>query len=176
MSTPNIFKRLLRDTRGASLIEFAFIAPAFFAILVAIMQTGMVYLAQGGLETAADTASRLLMTGQAQDGGMTADQYRTQVCQALPPYLKCSDLYVDVTTASNFAGANLGPPTMTYNASTGAVTNSFAYNTGTQGAIVVVRLMYLWPVIPAPFGFNLANQPKSKRLLMATAVLKTEYY
>jgi Flp pilus assembly protein TadG len=168
-------KRLLRDEGGTSIIEFAIVAPAFLAIVIAVLQIAIVYLAQGGLETGAEGAARLLMTGQAQHGGMSATQFKTAACSSLPPYLKCNNLMVDVTTASSYSGATLGAPTITYDKD-GNVTNKFSYTPGTQGSIVVVRLMYLWPVAPAPFGFNLATQPGNKRLLTATSVLKSEFY
>jgi Flp pilus assembly protein TadG len=168
-------KRLLRDDSGAPAIEFAIIAPALLAVIIAVLQIAIVFLAQGGLETGAEGASRLLMTGQAQQSGMTQAQFKTAACNSLPPYLKCANLMVDVTTASSYSGAATSAPTLTYDKD-GNITNNFSFSPGTQGAIVVVRLMYLWPVAPAPLGFNLSNQPNNKRLLIATSVLKSEYY
>jgi Flp pilus assembly pilin Flp len=37
-----LFRRLARNSRGAALIEFALLDPAFLALLVAILQTGVV--------------------------------------------------------------------------------------------------------------------------------------
>lgn len=175
MRTLKIIRRLLRDTKGASVLEFAFIAPMFFAMLISILQTALVYLAQDGLETAAEGAGRLLMTGQAQQANWTAATFKTETCKALPPFLKCSDLMIDVQTVSSFSGTTMASPALTYN-SNGAITNSFSFSPGTGGAIVVVRLMYLWPVLPAPMGFSLANERGSKRKLMATSILRSETY
>jgi Flp pilus assembly protein TadG len=175
MPTLKTLRRLLHNNSGASAIEFAIIAPAFIAMLVAIIQIAFVFLAQDGLETGAESAGRILMTGQAQRANMTAAQFRSATCNALPPFLKCSNLMIDVTTVSSFSGASTGAPTIAYDSS-GNVTNSFSYSMGTQGAIVVVRLFYLWPVAPGPLGFNLANQPGNQRLLASTSVLKSEYY
>ncbi len=155
MPITQLLRRLSVDQRGVSVLQFAIIAPAFIAVMIAVIEIAFVYLAQGGLETAAEAASRQLMTGQAQEGGMTAAQFKTAVCASLPPYL--------------------GMPTLTYDSS-GNVNNGFSYTPGTQGAIVVVRLMYLWPTITGPLGFNISNQTGNKRLLIATSVLKSEYY
>lgn len=175
MPTLETLKRLLQDNSGTSAIEFAIIAPAFIAMLIAIMQTALVFLAQDGLETGAENAGRLLMTGRAQQAKWTAAQFRSATCNTLPPFLKCSNLMIDVTTVSDFSGAPVSPPALTYDKD-GNVSNSFSYSAGTQGAIVVVRLFYLWPVVPGPLGFNLANQPGNQRLLTSTSVLKSEYY
>lgn len=166
---------LIRNEEGASLLEFAFVAPPLMAILIAILQTALVFLAQQGIETVAQSGGRLIMSGQAQQASMTAAQYKTALCARLPPYMSCSKLMVDVKTAADFDNAVLTTPTITYN-SGGTVSNSFAFTPGTQGAIVVVRVMYLWPVIDGPLGFKLSNQAGGNRLLIASSVLKSEVY
>ena len=42
------------------------------------------------------------------------------------------------------------------------------------GDIVVVRVMYLWPVFIGPLGFNLANHSNGSRLIMASAAFQNE--
>ena len=170
----SFLRRLRLDAHAASASEFAIIAPALIAVLVATLETALVYLAQDGLETATETGSRLLLTGQAQSG-MSSDQFRTAACAALPPYMSCANLMADVSVASTFSAANTSPPTLTYDTN-GNVTNSFAYATGAQGSILVLRLLYLWPTNMGPLGFTLANQPGNKRLLVATSVVRSESY
>jgi TadE-like protein. len=175
MSRARSLKQLLENKRGASIIEFAIVAPAFFAIVVAIIETSFMFLASDGLETATENASRMLLTGQAQRSGFDRSQFKTAACADLPSYLKCTNLMVDVQTSSNFSSAEVSPPVITYDIY-GNVTNTFNYSPGSGGAIVVVRLMYLWPTLTGPLGFNLADQPRGKRLLVATSVIKAEAY
>lgn len=157
------------------MLEFALVGPAFIALLIAIFQTTFVFIAGQGLETATEASARLLLTGQAQSGNYTAAQFKTAACTTLPPYLSCSNLYIDVSTASNFSSASLGAPTITYDSS-GNVTNSFSYTTGTSGAIIVVRFLYLWPTLTGPLGFSLVTTGKNQHLIVATAVLKAEAF
>ena len=189
---------LWQDRRGSVTIEFAVVGPMTIAGIVAILHTSLVFLAQQGLQSAAESAGRLVMTGQAQKyvgsnyTGMTAADFKKAICgqlagfpTLLPPYLTCDKLYVDVSIASTHSDAVTSAPTFTYNSS-GTVTNSFGYTPGTAGPgvlaaggssqVVVVRLMYLWPTATAPMGFNLVNQQGSNRLLTATTVLVTEAY
>jgi hypothetical protein len=56
----------------------------------------------------------------------------------------------------------------------GNVTNNWQFNPGNAGDIVVVRVMYLWPVFFGPIAFNLANQPNGSRLIMASAAFQNE--
>ena len=189
---------LLRDCRASVALEFAVVGPMTIAAIVAIMHTVLVFLAQQGLQSAAESAGRMIMTGQAQKyagsgyTGMTSSDFKNAICgnlagfpTLLPPFLTCSNLYVDVTTANTMSSAVTSAPSFTYDAN-GNVSNAFGYTPGTAGPgvvaagsashVVVVRLMYLWPTGRAPFGFNLANQQGSNRLLYASTVLVTENY
>ncbi|MDE1917036.1 MAG: pilus assembly protein [Sphingomonadales bacterium] len=167
--------RIIRDRHGVAAMEFALIAPLLLALILGILNTSLIFLAQSGLETSAEAAARIIMTGQAQNAGMTQGQFQTAACATLPPFLQCNRLYVDVTNVSSFSSASLGAPTFTYDKN-GNVTNSFSFSPGTRGSIAVVRLMYLWPTTNGPFGLQLSNTSGNNRLLQATSVLKTEYY
>ena len=64
-------------------------------------------------------------------------------------------------------------PNLTFN-SQGQVTNTWQYSPGTTGQVVVVRVMYQWPVFGGPLGFNLSNLPNGNRLIMAAAAFQNE--
>ncbi len=171
-------KRRLRDAiadeSGATIVEFAFVVAPFIALILAILVTMLVFFAQQALETAGEAAARLVFTGQAQQNGWSASQYKTQVCTHLPPILSCSKLMVDVETVASFSAASTAAPTITYDASGNPI---MPYQAGGAGNIVIVRLMYLWPVATGPMGFNLGNQAgTNNRLLIATSVAQTEPY
>ena len=44
------------------------------------------------------------------------------------------------------------------------------------GDVVIMRVMYGWPIVGGPFAFGLSNQPNGTFLLIATAVFKNEPY
>ena len=52
-------KQLLLDKRGAAALEFAIIAPVFFAVIFAIAQLGMLFFANAGLGNAVAEGARL---------------------------------------------------------------------------------------------------------------------
>jgi Flp pilus assembly protein TadG len=149
------------DEAGAA-IEFAIVGPAFIALLLAITNTLLIYLAQESLETGAEAAARLLLTGQAQtfqsytgskmSTGMTATQFTNAICgtltynatssattpttfgngSLLPPLLSCNNLFVNVVPASSFSTASLAPPTLSVDANGNIVGTSFSTSTGTS--------------------------------------------
>jgi Flp pilus assembly protein TadG len=163
-----------RNERATAILEFALISLPFFALLIAIIETALVFFAQQSLETVGEAASRLIMTGQAQTAGWSATQYKTQVCKSLPVFMSCTNLMVDVQTAAAFNAVSVGTPTITYK--NGSPSNAWSYTTGTGGAIVIVRVMYLWPLATGPLGFSLDNQGSNHRLLISTSVAKSEPY
>lgn len=166
---------LIADHRGAAILEFAFVAAPLMALLMAILVTSTVYFAQQGLETATEATARVLMTGTAQSNGYSASQLKQAACNALPPYMKCSSLMVDVQSASSFSAISTAAPTITFD-SHGNVSNNFSYTPGNSGDIVIIRLMYIWNLPTGPLGFNLATLGNGQRLLVSTSVARTELY
>jgi hypothetical protein len=82
---------------------------------------------------------------------------------------------VDVESGSTYSAINTAPITITYDGS-GNPTNTFGYSTGNPGDIIILRVMYNWPVIASPLMPGLANQANGDHLLIATSVFKTEPY
>lgn len=170
-----IVGQLRHDTRGNAIVEFALVAAPLFALIIAIIQTGLMFFGQQLLETVAERAARILTTGAAQQSGMTAAQFKSAVCSKLPALMDCGSAFVDVQSATSFAATATTRPTPTFDAN-GNLTTAWAFNPGSPGNIVIVRVMYLWPVAPGPLGFNLANAGSNRRLLVSTMVFKTEPY
>ncbi|WP_298673428.1 TadE/TadG family type IV pilus assembly protein [uncultured Sphingomonas sp.] len=168
-------RSLIRDRRGATILEFAAVAAPFIALVLAILQTALVFFSQQALETSAERTARQLITGAAQSGGMTPTAFKAAACANLPAFMKCANLMIDVQNASSFAAVNVSAPALTYD-SNGNVTNTWGFSPGGAGSIVVMRTMYRLPVVGAPLGFNLSNMAGSQRLLIATSVFKTEPY
>lgn len=169
-------RRFLKAREGATIVEFALIAVPFFLIVMATVQTAIVFMAQQQLETVTEEASRLVLTNQA--AGMSASNFGQQVC-AVPGatiMFSCSKFMVNVQNyggGTSFSGANTSAPTITFDKN-GNVTNTWAFNPGGVGDIVVVQIMYQWPILLKPFGFNLSNLSNGNRLLLATAVFRNE--
>jgi len=169
------WRRLAQDNRGSILVEFAFVAGPLIALLIATLQVSLVFFAQQNLETTTEKATRQLLTGQAQGAGMTQSQFKTAVCSKLAAFMKCANVLVDVQKVADFNSADTSSPTITYD-SNGNVTNAWVYAPGGAGQITVVRIMYVWNVSKGPLGFDLSTLSNGKRLLIATAVFKTEPY
>jgi Flp pilus assembly protein TadG len=165
--------KFLADKNGATAVEFALVAAPFVALLVAIIQTFIVIFASQLLETVVTQSSRLILTGQVQSANMTQSQFAAQVCAQVVILFNCSNLMIDVEASASCSAVNTATPTLTFNAQ-GQVTNNWQYNPGGPGQVVVVRVMYQWPVFGGPLGFTLANLSNGNRLIMASAAFPNE--
>jgi Flp pilus assembly protein TadG len=170
--------RLGRKRDGGTAIEFAIVIFPFLAILFAIIETAIVFYASQVLETAVADTGRLIMTGQAQKGGLNQETFKQEICTRLKALFNCaSGVHVDVkkygSTYGSFTGVDLSMP---LNEEGALDTSTFGYEAGIQGDIIVIRAVYEWPVIMPGFGFNLATLPNGKRLLMSTAAFRNENY
>jgi Flp pilus assembly protein TadG len=175
-SLRNRLRRFRRSQRGSTAVEFALVAPVFFALLFAIVETALVFFASQVLETVTQESARQIMTGQAQAAGLVQADFKTKVVCPVGSLASvlfggtCTNLYIDVESYPAFtnvtinsqidAGGNFVPPT--------------GYSLGGPGDIVVVRMFYQWPLFVTGFGYNISNLAGNQRLLVATAAFKNE--
>jgi Flp pilus assembly protein TadG len=163
--------RFRRNENGATVVEFALVAAPFFALMFAIIETALLFFADQTLDTAVATAARLIRTGQAQDEGLTADAFKTAICDQMGGLLSCSaGLKVDVRKYTSFDSIDLATPVD----ADGNLKVTENYNTGHGGDIVVVRAYYEWPTFVPLLGNNLADMPDGTHLLVATAAFRNE--
>src|SRR5436305_7484736 len=173
MINVRIVRRFARGEDGAAAVEFAMVAAPFLALMFAIMETALVFFASQTLETAVADSARLIMTGQAQSQSFSQAQFKTSVCAKISGLFDCAGgLQIDVKTYSSFGSVDNSAPLD----ANGNLKTNFGYHPGGPGDIVVVRLMYQWPVYASLLGFNLGNMAGNKRLIMATAAFRNEPY
>lgn len=164
--------RLAGDETGATAVEFALIALPFFALILATIETALVFFAGQALETAVATAARTIRTGQAQSQSLSPADFKTSVCSQLLYLFNCdAGLYIDVKTYANFGAITLGVPV---DANGNLKKTDYSYTPGHGSDIVVVNAYYEWPVFINKLGNNLADMPDGTHLLVATAAFRNE--
>ena len=168
---PKRLRHFARQNRGAAAIEFALVVIPFIAMLFAIIETAIVFFATQVLETAVADSARLILTGQAQNGGFNQASFKNAVCARISGLFDCSTgIYVDVRTFADFQSVSMTSPVD----ASGNMVNNFVYQPGTAGQIVVVRLFYQWPIYMQIWNPSLTNMAGNKRLLVATAAFRNE--
>jgi len=159
---------------GATAVEFALVAPAFLAMLFAIIQVTLFLFAQQMVQNAAVQAGRMFLTGSAQSSALTQSQFATAVCPMVQALLTCSKLQINVANYSSFSGASTAAPPL-YNSS-GQLQTTGSYSYGTQGTIMVVQLVYPWPTFGIPLGAVLPNTGYGTVELMGVTAFRVEPY
>src|SRR5688572_23573743 len=93
----NILRRFRRNRRGSTAVEFALVAPLFFALLFAILEAAIVFFAGQLLELGTAESARLMMTHQAQDSGMTETAFKMNLCNRIKVMFKCDGNLANIT-------------------------------------------------------------------------------
>jgi Flp pilus assembly protein TadG len=168
-----MWRRFRRNRRGSTVVEFALIAPVFFGLLFAILESALFFFADQTLESVAQNSARMILTGQAQTAGYNAAQFKAQyICPtgSLASVLfNCANVYIDVQSYPAFSNITIN--SQINSCSFVPPTN---YSPGNPGDIVVVRLFYQWQLYVTGFGFNIADLCGNQKLLAATVAFQNE--
>jgi Flp pilus assembly protein TadG len=170
VSLKTLLRRFRRHRRGSAAVEFALVAPVFFALLFAIIEVALMFFATQVLETVTQASARYVMTGQAQSGSSTQAQFKTYVCSQIPALFTCANVQVNVQSYSAFGSIS---NSSVYDAS-GNFIGPTNYCPGNGGDIVFVSLSYQWPLFVTGLGFNMSNPGTTKKWLTATAAFQNE--
>ncbi|HHK74552.1 MAG TPA: pilus assembly protein [Rhizobiales bacterium] len=168
------FARIIRRRRfgqneaGVTAVEFALIAPPFFALLMGVFEVGLIFFSSSILENAVAESARLVRTGQAQNGHFTKANFKKSVCDNLTMF-DCSKLVIDVETFKNFGSVNLSPPLD----NNGKLKKGFPFSMGNGSDVVLVRVFYEWGLM-APGLSLMQNMGTGNRLLSAVQVFRNE--
>ena len=167
-------RKLVKDQRGATMVEFALVAVPFFFLLFAVIELGLIFVANVSLSNATLSLARQIRVGKIMASGkattnsagtqMSLSDFKTNICEAMAvvPTATClSQLQIDLRTQSSFQ-AQSSPGT---GAGGNFNTANFCFYSGSPGDIVVMRAYFLWsiatPLLLAPLAsttsFTTAN-------------------
>ena len=145
----------LRRRDGAVSVEFAIAAIPLLFMLFAIIESGLIFVAQVDLSNATMMVARQIRTGSLMAAGKTSitsgsnlslSDFKTAICNTMNfiPTASCtSQLQIDMRTQSSFgAGQTASSPIASYNFNN----SSLCYYSGQSGSIVELRAFYLWKV------------------------------
>jgi len=162
--------RFLRDRAGATAVEFAFVAPMFFAVLLATLQIAVIFFAQSYLATVADATARSVLTNQT--ATLTPAQFQTLMCSNVTAMLNCNNIIVSLQLApTTTAGISAAMPTFNANGTLKTTPTVASIPPNTKALLIV---MYQWPVIAGPLGAYFGTLGNGNYLLTATEVFQTE--
>ena len=168
-------RRFQQDSSGTTAIEFAMVGLPFFMLLFGILGIGLYFFTTFSLENAVERASRLIRVGLVQQSGMTAAEFKQEVCKHLPPFVDCGDkMRVNVQNYSDFGG--IVAPACTDSEGNLIPPGGTSYNTGASSEVVLVTVCYEWNLAGAIPFLKLGDMPNGAALIQASATFLTEPY
>jgi Flp pilus assembly protein TadG len=93
-------RQFLNERKAMAAVEFAMIGAPLLLTLVAIFQSALFVYNSSRLDAATHVAARQIITGAVQAGGLTAAQFRTNLCSLLPVTIPCGSVIVNLRTFS----------------------------------------------------------------------------
>lgn len=155
-------KLLKRDERGVTAIEFGLLALPFFALLGAILETGLYLLTSQVFDSAVDDASRSILIGRAQSQGFSASDFRNEICKTTFGLINCSQIKLRVRPIGSFAAANTTPPVD----ADGNWILGEVFKPGKGRNVVLVEAYYKWNAI---LNINIGFQKYGNTVVLSSA-------
>lgn len=168
--------------KGSAAIEFAFVAPVFFLLLMGTFEAAIMFFSQAALQNGMSDMGRMIRTGQVNcyttaNGNcvaMTKEQFRTEMCAKISPLIACnSNLQIDVKNFTSYGSVNFGAPLKSDKTLDPTLNR---YETGTACEVVLARAFYTWPVATPVLTWFLVNMAGDKHLVMAATAFRNEPY
>ncbi|WP_428406877.1 TadE/TadG family type IV pilus assembly protein [Hyphococcus sp.] len=177
MSEPSA-RALFADRKGSTAVEFAMVAPILLALIFSIMEAGWYFFVTTSVQQANANAARLIRTGQAQNGDMSADAFFNEICEVVDAFGDCNEkLTIDISKFSSFAAlaGDLSSPQCRDKddpSISGAQFSASDY--GVQRDIIRVRVCYLYKPINPGLGLNLKRTKHGDREIVAVSIFRNE--
>jgi Flp pilus assembly protein TadG len=147
----------------------------FMMLLFGIISVGLYFFTTFTLENAVEEAARLIRTGQVQESGMTADQFKQEICTRAPRFVDCAGkLRVNVQKFTGFG--SITTPTCTNSGGNLVDPASTTYAPGSAGDIVLVTVCYEWELGGRIPFLSISNMANGSALIQASTTFKTEPY
>jgi Flp pilus assembly protein TadG len=163
-------RRLLRDESAGAASEFALTVPILIAVLLATLQVGVIFIAKAYLETGSEQAARVVLTNNATT--LTQAQFQTAVCNQLPALFTCGNLIVELQNLPSTAtSVSSLLPTFT---SAGVLSTPTSYTASSSGTLMMLSVMYQWPVYGGILGLTWGNMGNGTLLMTSTQIFKVE--
>jgi len=165
----------MQNNDGMAAVEFAMVSLPFFMMVFGLILVGLYFFTTFTLENAVEQAARLIRTGQVQQQGMSADDFKLEVCKRAPQYVDCDGkMRVNVQSYAEFgdivtpsctdSGGNLIPPAATL------------FQTGASSEVVLVTVCYEWDLAGKMPFLQIGNMANGSALIQAATTFRTEPY
>ena len=162
-------RQLKKNDDGTVAIEFAFIGLPFLLLCFAILETGLVFMADINLTHATSDTARKVRTHQS--GIDTVEKFITDVCDKIVFIPNCTaKLKAEVKVYNDFASISNDSPLN----ESGELKDTYIFNKGGPGSVITVRTFFEWTIFASLPDIGLGNMPNGNRLMEGFAAFRNE--
>ena len=161
--------RFRRHERGAVAIEFVLVAPIFFFLIFATLETSLLYVVATVMEGEVAIAARTIRTGQLQEEADPEAAFTEILCSNLDNVLNCDNVIIDVRTFDDF-----GEMEFTEFVDEEGNASNTLFQAGTADDIVLVRIAYLYNIVTPYLAEILPTNGAGAVVLYSGAAFKNE--
>lgn len=153
------YKSFLKNSRGATAIEFAILALPFFGLILGIIQLGIIFLANQSLDSAVEAAAREIRTGQVRSTQTAVADFRTSICNRVAIVIGCDNILEVSVQSFDSISATTGAALFSNN----SLIITTDYDTGSAGDVIVIKAAVSIPIIAGSL-FGISNGSGGTRM------------
>jgi Flp pilus assembly protein TadG len=166
----------LKNREGVTAIEFSLMAAPFLLIIIGIIELSLLYVANSLLLGGVDDVARQIRTGQLQTATDPRQAFHDAFCKTSGVLIDCDKIQYEVQTIASFASADLSPPGTNDFDEHGNFKDPPPFEPGASGSLVMIRVLYFYPLVTPLIGQFFADYPGNNKLMIATIVVENEPY
>jgi hypothetical protein len=171
-----ITKKFRRSEDASVAVEFAFIGPIFFLMVLIFIELAAVMFIEYSMEVAATATARQIRTGEAQNSKWSPTEFKERFCQIAKLIGNCeSSVKVFVKADQSFTQiAAVAPNFNDVGTDKDGVDKNTAFVCGTPLQVVAVIITFDRKFVLPIMDYFGNTQQKGMRRLVATSVFRNE--
>lgn len=164
-----LLRRFCSERKGVVAIEFVILAPVFFLVVFALLESCIAFAAQQLMTNATDDIARQFRTGQFKADDMNEEKLHDLICARMTVLFPsdCPALSVDLRQFDTFREAANALRSE-------IVPSSPEVDPGDALSKNVLRVSYGWPILMSFLHDVLSGKRDGKKLLFATTTWQNE--
>jgi Flp pilus assembly pilin Flp len=162
----------LKNSDGATAVEFALVGVPFIFMVVGIIEMALMFTTQSLLEASTAEAARQVRIGAVQQGG-GEDLFKQELCDFASVFISCEDLQYQVVALGDFGDAQ-DFPEASFDEDGNLEDQQF--DPGGVSDVVMIRTAYKYTITTPMMHAILTNNSDDSRYMLSTIVLQTEPY
>lgn len=165
----NRVRRLAKDRSGVVAMEFILVAPVFFFLIFAILETSFLFFTATVMNGEVSSVSRFIRTGNLQLEDEPEDKFYELLCANLDNVLDCDKVIVDIRTYEDFDDMAFEE----FIDEDGEADGNL-FDIGEAGEVVLIRIAYKYQIITPFLAEFLAPPNQDTLMLQAAAAFQNE--